>query len=570
MAGNHGPSWAFTADLPSSPRPGNRPEAANPDDQPMTFRAPSTDPSESDEVLVDAAHDEEEVRGYVTQDVEAAVEESMKDPVTDKDVVMALDEDESISSEEPEVWSCGFCSLPYTTPWELRDHLAECHDCDAEGQLDARGIGLIWIWDLQRIKTDHERLQGKHLAETQRTSRREQLDIYIDEAQMNICAMSYFMDKLLSEDMQSCPDPVFQSKRGEAALSYIAAERRYTHHKRELDMLRHEDGPDRIFARYSGLLGGGAASWKPNREEVDGETRFVFPNANWDEMTPLAQARALLNDGLARTNMVPIYLYRMGRNAGLLQLEVCEQPQPEGPLGPEFERYDPPVDWRALNDSEKAHIVLWGRWGEVGRNVPAYLRHLRVQAGTMHKDYFDELYQKQRRQEQNPQQTDPESQKEEEGSCWTSWRSTRSSRRTTTNGSVSAPYTPEVAVYASNEEGCCNERHGQNVDADSWPAIWTVVFIAAATIFGGPVPRKRRGSVGSVNMRSSFGIETMKTVTRLNRQRINGHTTFGHQSESALMDVQKTVDGGSLSDRASGGVLVISSTPLNEEKREKR
>ncbi|KAK7926631.1 hypothetical protein PG985_003629 [Apiospora marii] len=389
MAGNHGPSWAFTADLPSSPRPGNRPEAANPDDQPMTFRAPSTDPSESDEVLVDAAHDEEEVRGYVTQDVEAAVEESMKDPVTDKDVVMALDEDESISSEEPEVWSCGFCSLPYTTPWELRDHLAECHDCDAEGQLDARGIGLIWIWDLQRIKTDHERLQGKHLAETQRT-------------------ITIRRHAKLSR-------PRLPIQEGEAALSYIAAERRYTHHKRELDMLRHEDGPDRIFARYSGLLGGGAASWKPNREEVDGETRFVFPNANWDEMTPLAQARALLNDGLARTNMVPIYLYRMGRNAGLLQLEVCEQPQPEGPLGPEFERYDPPVDWRALNDSEKAHIVLWGRWGEVGRNVPAYLRHLRVQAGTMHKDYFDELYQKQRRQEQNPQQTDPESQKEEEG-----------------------------------------------------------------------------------------------------------------------------------------------------------
>lgn len=77
MADNHGPSRAFTADIPSSPRPGNHPEAANPGDQPTTFRAPSTDPSESDEVLVDAADDDEDVRGYVMQDVEATVEEGI-------------------------------------------------------------------------------------------------------------------------------------------------------------------------------------------------------------------------------------------------------------------------------------------------------------------------------------------------------------------------------------------------------------------------------------------------------------------------------------------------------------
>lgn len=226
--------------------------------------------------------------------------------------------------------------------------------------------------------------------------------------------MSYFMDKLLSEDMQNCTDPIFQSKRGEVGLSFLAAERYYTHHKRELDMLRRYDGPDGILARNSRQPGGGAPSRQRILKDVGGETRFVLPNPNWDEMAPLEQVRAVLSGNLSKTNMVPTYISRMGHDASLKQLEVCEQPQPVGPLGPEFERYDPPVDWRAMSDPKRAHIVLWGRWGEVGRNVPAYLRHLRVQAGSMQKDYFDELYQKQRRQEQSPQQTDPENQKEGE------------------------------------------------------------------------------------------------------------------------------------------------------------
>lgn len=101
MTGNHGLRWAFTDDLPSSPHSGNHPDAADPGAHSMTFRAPSTDPSESDEILADAADDDEEVRGYVMQDVEAAAEESKKNPISDKDI-MALDE-EGIGSEDPEV-----------------------------------------------------------------------------------------------------------------------------------------------------------------------------------------------------------------------------------------------------------------------------------------------------------------------------------------------------------------------------------------------------------------------------------------------------------------------------------
>ncbi|KAK8043110.1 hypothetical protein PG994_013593 [Apiospora phragmitis] len=340
MAENHAVRWAFSADLPSSPPSGNHPEASDPHNQPTTFRAPSTAPSESDETL--AAVEDDVVREHALQDVEMTAEEEARQladwhadgyrsnaPPSSPFTLQALEE----MAQEFEDYRTGRNNCRPQWLDDPHDGVhAEGDDADedlemfnigvdeeGEDRMEPRSIGLVLIWNMRYIDSEHKSCQ-QTIAKMQQASRREQLETYVDVARPCMRSMSKSLIELQSDDIQNITNTLFQSQEAEALVTYFSAQSYYRAHKYELHLLRGdleyaETETDADLNTETDAVsepGGGEPSQVALRDDIAEEIRV--PMRPWDDATADPDVQAALHhlraahqeclDEIARSNQV--------------------------------------------------------------------------------------------------------------------------------------------------------------------------------------------------------------------------------------------------------------------------
>lgn len=259
--------------------------------------------------------------------------------------------------------------------------------------------------------------------------RQSSLDEYMWNSTLYVRGMVKCVDLLLAEDMKDISDSGFQTQRAKAALDYLTAQKIFLELRLELDMLRRGDRPvssiDPMTAVDEKTEGRNASSDPALIESINGETRVVF--RDWDAMTPLEQACAVVNRDWKRINNAPTYLSNVFVGGNIGDIEICDKPLPPlekssagEPMKPspnpvvgsseddndemavedenENEKEESSsnklqtnsdVDWLKQSDDYKAILVNWGRWNEMEHNVPEYLRHIRFRDSTIVETSFD-------------------------------------------------------------------------------------------------------------------------------------------------------------------------------------
>ncbi|KAK7955747.1 uncharacterized protein PG986_004969 [Apiospora aurea] len=320
---------------------GNRPNVTEPNHQPSTFRAPSTAPSESDELLADAT-DDVAVREYVLQDVE-------------EEARILYDISNPLSSLPHLVM------FPQSTNREYEEHRVGPEP--AAGSKDDMALDEESGSEIPSDGDDEE--EGNMISEVKRMRR--ELQEVIDRSRRTLASVGADAGPALA------PVPA-NKNRGEALV--------------RMQNWQYMTPWDQANAvAWRGLYDVNKYPAYLNLV-VQGGARNVLMLCNQprplgrDSAGPMETGSTLAENN----NEMGVEDESKGKEGGGGGGGGSMSENSEDTLHPNQ------VDWLNLSDEYRAQLVLWGRWADaVDLNVPAYLRHLRLPDEATHQHYFDDI-----------------------------------------------------------------------------------------------------------------------------------------------------------------------------------